>query len=349
MSITGDNKQNVIALDAMGGDRAPQEVIEGAELLLQDKKHQNTHFHIFGNQDTVKPLIDKCAELKHKHTFFNTRNEVSADEKPSNALRNCKESSMYRSVSALKEKSVDAVVSAGNTGALMAISTIVLRTLPQINRPAIIATVPTVKGKTVILDLGANVESNATNLFQFAIMGDAFARITLGISNPRIALLNIGSEEMKGKDSIKLAHSMLKDSNLPINFHGYIEGNEIADGVADVVVTDGFTGNVVLKTMSGNVKIYTHFLKKAFSHNIFAKIKYLISKSVLKIFAKSLDHRHYNGAMFIGINGIVVKSHGSMDRVGICNAIKVACALSTNNINERIASDLKESQALDLN
>ncbi len=349
MSITGDNKQNVIALDAMGGDRAPQEVIEGAELLLQDREYRNTHFHIFGNQDTVKPLIDKCAQLKQKHTFFNTRNEVSADEKPSNALRNCKESSMYRSVLALKDKSVDAVVSAGNTGALMAISTIVLRTLSQINRPAIIATIPTVKGKTAILDLGANVESNATNLFQFAIMGDAFARITLGINNPRIALLNIGSEEMKGKDSIKLAHSMLKDSSLPINFHGYIEGNEIADGVADVVVTDGFTGNVLLKTMSGNVKIYTHFLKKAFSHNIFAKIKYIISKSVFKIFAKSLDHRHYNGAMFIGINGIVVKSHGSMDRVGICNAIKAACTLSTNNINERIASDLKESQALDLN
>lgn len=347
--MTSGNKQNVIALDAMGGDRAPKEVIEGAELFLKDAQYQNTYFHIFGNQDTVKPLIEKCEHLKNKHTFFNTRNEVTANEKPSNALRNCKESSMYRSVLALKDKSVDAVVSAGNTGALMAISTIVLRTLPQINRPAIIATIPTVKGKTAVLDLGANVESNATNLFQFAVMGDAFARVTLGINNPRIALLNIGSEKMKGKDSIKLAHSMLKDSNLPINFHGYMEGNEIADGLADVVVTDGFTGNVLLKTMSGNVKTYTHFLKKAFNHNVLAKLKYLISKSVFKIFAKSLDHRHYNGAMFIGINGIVVKSHGSMDRVGICNAIKVAYALSTNNINERIASDLKESQALDLN
>jgi glycerol-3-phosphate acyltransferase PlsX len=345
--MVGDNKNNVIALDAMGGDKAPEEVIHGAELLLQDPQYQNTYFHIFGNEDTVKEIIEKCPNLKQKHTFFNTRNEVSAHEKPSNALRNCKESSMYRSILALKDKTVDAVVSAGNTGALMAISTILLRTLPQIHRPAIIAVLPTVKGKTVMLDLGANVDADATNLFQFAIMGHAFAKVTLGISNPKIAILNIGSEELKGKDSIKLAHSMLKESNLPINFQGYIEGNEIFDGVADVIVTDGFTGNVVLKTISGNVKIYSYFLKKAFTYNFIAKLKYFISKSVLKMFAQSLDHRNYNGAMFIGINGIVVKSHGSMDRIGICNAIKAACTLSKEQINQKIALELKESNALD--
>lgn len=341
------NRDTVIALDAMGGDNAPEEVIHGAELLLQDPEYQNTHFYIFGNHDTVAPIIEKCVNLKNKHTFYNTRNEVTADEKPSNALRNCKESSMYQSIIALKEKKVDAVVSAGNTGALMAIATIVLRTLPQINRPAIVTTVPTIKGKTVILDLGANVDSNATNLFQFAIMGDAFAKITLGINNPRVALLNIGSEEMKGKDSIKLAHSMLKESNLPINFHGYIEGNEIFDGVADVIVTDGFTGNVVLKTIAGSIKIYTHFLKKAFTKNILSKIRYLISKPAFKDLSRDIDNRNYNGAMFIGINGIVIKSHGSMDRIGICSAIKVASTLSINKINDRIAEKLKESQAFE--
>ncbi len=347
--MTSDNKKNVIALDAMGGDHAPEEVIHGAELCLEDSVYSNTYFHIFGNQNTVMPIIEKCPLLKHNHTFFNSTNEVSADEKPSHALRNCKESSMYQSILALKAKTVDAVVSAGNTGALMAISTIVLRTLAHIHRPAIIATIPTVKSKIVMLDLGANVEADATNLFQFAIMGAAFAKITLGISKPTVAILNIGSEEIKGKDSIKLAHSMLKESNLSINFKGYVEGNEIFDGNTDVIVTDGFTGNVVLKTMSGNVKIYSHFLRKAFTHNIFTKLKYLISKSVLKMFAQSLDHRNFNGAMFIGVNGIVVKSHGSMDRNGICNAIKIACTLSQEKINEKIAEELKESQALDFN
>ena len=347
--MDSDNKKTVIALDAMGGDNAPIEAIHGAELFLKNPDNQNTHFHIFGNQDMIKPMIEKCNHLKKNHTFFNTRNEVSADEKPSNALRNCKESSMYQAIQSLKDQKVDAVVSAGNTGALMAISTIVLRTLQNINRPAIIATLPTIKGKTVMLDLGANVEANATNLYQFAVMGDAFAKITLGIQNPRIALLNIGSEEMKGRDSIKLAHSMLKESSIPLNFHGYIEGNEIFTGIADVIVTDGFTGNVVLKTMSGNAKIYTHFLKQAFNRNIFSKLKYLLTKSVLKVFAQSIDSRNYNGAMFIGINGIVVKSHGSMDRLGICHAIKVASTLSKEKINDRIATELKESQALDIN
>ena len=330
----------VIALDAMGGDHAPTEVIKGADLLLEDPSY-NIYFKIYGDKDKITPLLNKLPRLANRSELIHTTQIVAPGEKPSNAIRNFKESSMQLAINAVKEKQADAVLSAGNTGALMAMSTITLRTLPQIHRPAIINTLPaTDHKKIVLLDLGANIESDANNLFQFAIMGEAFARVVLNKKEPVIALLNIGSEELKGKDSIKLAYSMLKETTLPINFYGYIEGHELSDGKVDVVVTDGFTGNVMLKTIEGYAKVYKHLAKQAFRGSLLAKLQFLFARSAFKKISSNLDARKYNGAMLIGLNGIVVKSHGSTDKVGMCNALKVTYNLARAEINKQIAEEL---------
>lgn len=332
----------IIALDCMGGDKAPQSVIMGAELALSILPKNKVFFKLFGNQNSIKPLLDQTKLLRNNSDLTHTTQIVSANEKPSVAIRTCRESSMQLAINAVKNEQATAMVSAGNTGALMAMSKIALRTLPQITRPAIAGIMPSIKGMSVMLDLGANVECDAENLFEFAIMGEAFARVILGIEKPKIGLLNIGSEEMKGKDSIRLAGAMLKETDLPINFYGYIEANDIAEGTVDVIVTDGFSGNVALKAIEGSVRLYKHFLKEAFSKSLLSKLCYFIAKPALKNLAKTADHRLYNGAMFVGLNGIVVKSHGSMDHIGLANAIKVAFELSSADINKQIADELLE-------
>ncbi len=346
MDNNSNKEQIVIALDAMGGDNAPDAVIKGANIIATESNH-NVYFKIYGNKEKIIPLLNKCPSLINSSELIHTDQIVDNNEIPSQAIRNCKKSSMQLAINSVKEKESHAVVSAGNTGALMAMSTITLRTLSQIHRPAIVACLPTTKGKVVLLDLGANVESDANNLYQFAIMGDAFAKVLLHKNKPKIGLLNIGSEESKGKDSIKLANTLLQDTDAPINYHGYIEGNEIPNGEIDVVVTDGFTGNVTLKSIEGYAKVFVHFTKKSFSSSIFSKMHYLISKSTLKKLTKSLDNRLYNGAMLIGLNGIVVKSHGSMDEVGIANAIKTAYELSKFRVNEKIAEELSQANNME--
>lgn len=331
----------VIAIDAMGGDHAPLAVIEGAELALKSLPKTKIFFQLYGIEEKIAPLVAKSPLLQKHSEIIPCETVVSAEEKPSMAIRTGRHSSMQYAINAVKNKEAAAVVSAGNTGALMAMSKITLRTLPQISRPAIIAVMPTVKGDIVMLDLGANVECDAANLHEFAVMGEAFARIILGVEKPRIGLLNIGSEESKGKDSIKLAHSLLSEANLPtMDFVGYIEANDIAEGVVDVVVTDGFSGNIALKAIEGTAKLFKHVLKKAFSSSWLAKIGYLLIASSLNKIYKAIDPRNYNGAMFIGLNGIVVKSHGGMDAKGIANAIKAAFELANAKINEQIASEL---------
>lgn len=330
----------VLAIDAMGGDHAPKSTIEAAHLVLEDKAYKDVYFKIFGNKHKIIPLLKQYPNLINASELIHTEEVVSSEEVPSNAIRNCKKSSMQLAINAVKEQRAQAIVSAGNTGALMAMSTITLRTLPQIHRPAIITFLPTTKGRVAVLDLGANIESDANNLYQFAIMGEVFVRILEKNKSPSIGLLNIGSEETKGKDSVKLAYSMLnKTSNL--NFKGYVEGNDVALGEVDVVVTDGFTGNVLLKSIAGYAKVYIHFMRKAFTSSWISKLHYLISKPTLNKLSVSLDNRSYNGAMLIGLNGVVVKSHGSMDGVGIANAIKTAYNLSKNNVNEQISETLQ--------
>lgn len=337
-----------IALDAMGGDHAPDEVIRGAGIIAENSDYENLRFKIYGDAAKINPLLASLPKLVEKSELIHTSQVVGPEEKPSSAIRNFKDSSMQVAINSLKENKADAVVSAGNTGALMAMSIITLRTLPQIHRPAIVTLIPTMTGKLVMLDLGANIECDATNLYQFAIMGEVFARIVLGKKEPSIGLLNIGSEEMKGKDSIKLAYTMLKNTTLPINFHGYVEGNNIADGSVDVIVADGFTGNVVLKSIQGYAKVYKHLAKQAFMNSSwFAKLQFLFAKAAFKKIAASLDPRHYNGAMLIGLNGIVVKSHGSMDKIGIANAIKVAYSLASSKINDQIAEEVSATVNLE--
>jgi len=333
-----------IALDAMGGDNAPLSVLEGADLILAT--YPNVSFLIYGNEDILLPMLNKLSRLKKSSKIIHTDKVIAADEKPSSALRKGKDSSMSLAIEAVKEKRAAAVVSAGNTGALMVTAKLALRTLPDIHRPAIAGLMPTIKNKVVMLDLGANAECTAENLFQFAIMGDAFAKVILDIETPSIGLLNIGSEDVKGNDIVRLASTMLRECQYPLNFIGYIEGNDIAEGTCDVVVCDGFSGNIALKTIEGTAKFCKEVMRSAYNSSIIAKIGYLLSSCAIKKATQKLDHRNYNGAMFLGLNGIVVKSHGSADALGFANAIKIAVELAAHDINERIIKELESSQKL---
>jgi glycerol-3-phosphate acyltransferase PlsX len=338
-----------IAIDAMGGDKAPESVIRGAELFLNTYEDRSAYFRIYGNRNDINHLVNDCPKLKDHSELFHTESVVSPDEKPSAALRSGRKSSMQLAINSVKDKTAHCCVSAGNTGALMAMSKVTLRQIPGIHRPAICAIFPTMKNKQIaMLDLGANVECDATNLYQFAIMGEAFAKVVLKNRAPKIGVLNIGSEDMKGKDSVKLAHKMLNETNLPLDYRGYVEGNEILQGNVDVIVTDGFSGNIALKSIEGSVKLFSKIMKDGFTSSFVAMIGYLFAKKSLKKTKSKLDPRYFNGAMFVGLKGIVVKSHGSMDDVGIANAIKVAYDLAQSKIQEQIAEELQESVISDI-
>lgn len=328
-----------IALDAMGGDSAPECVMEGAHIALT--RHPNTKFLVFGDQALVQPYFDKYPKLKAASELIHTDAFVAADDKPSVAIRQGKQSSMRLAIDSVSDGRAGAVISAGNTGALMAMSKIVLKTLPGINRPAIAALFPTIKGDCIMLDLGANVECSAKDLFHFAIMGDAFAKAVLGLKKPKIGLLNIGSEELKGHEEIKLAALMLKESGLDIDYYGFIEGHLVPQGVVDVVVTDGFTGNVALKTAEGTARLIKTYIKDAFSATLLSKLGALLSKKALITVKDRLDERKRNGAMFLGLNGIAVKSHGSADAVSFANAVSVAVELVAHDVNKKILSELQ--------
>ena len=331
------SKQPTIALDAMGGDHAPEMVLRGAEIALV--RFPQLRFQLFGREEVLGPLLEAMPTVKAASTLNHAPDVITGDTKPSAALRTGKRSSMRLAIDAVAEGRADCVVSAGNTGALMALAKIVLKTLPGIDRPAIATFLPTQRGESVLLDLGANVECDAENLVQFALMGDAFARAVLGVTRPLIGLLNVGSEDLKGVDSVREASARLKD--VPgIYFHGFVEGDDIAAGTVDVVVTDGFSGNIALKTAEGTAKLYSHFLRAAFSHSIMAKIGYFFAKGALSKVKERLDPRRYNGAMLLGLNGIVVKSHGGSDAVGFANAVGVAADLIINGFLDRIREEL---------
>ncbi|AIL65256.1 Phosphate acyltransferase [Rickettsiales bacterium Ac37b] len=335
-------KDPVIALDAMGGEGAPWSVLAGANNILLTKP--NVKFVLYGNQKDLNSELSKFTNLKSRCEIIHTEEVISPETRPSFAVRNSKNTSMGQAVNAVKDGVADAIVSSGNTGALMAISKLALRTLPQIDRPAIATLLPTLRNKSVMLDLGANAECSAENLFQFAFMGDAFAKAVLGLSSPTIGLLNIGSEDVKGNEIVKAASAMLKAENIPINFIGYIEGNDIAEGTADVIVTDGFSGNIALKTAEGTAQACKYFFKQAFESSFIAKLGGLLAAPALRRTLKKLDHRLYNGAMFLGLNGIVVKSHGSADELAFANAISVAVELVYHDINAKINREISSSQ-----
>jgi len=326
-----------IALDAMGGDNAPKVVVRG--VALARIRHPQVRYLLFGDERRVAPLIRRKPKLRKIISLVHTDKVVPGDMKPSLALRQGRGSSMWASIEAVHDGRAAAVVSAGNTGALMAMAKTILGTLPGIDRPAIAAYFPTLRGESVMLDLGANVECDANNLVQFAVMGEVFARTVLGLQQPTIGLLNVGEEPVKGRDAVKAASAILRDSRLPIRFEGFVEGDDIAAGSVDVVVTDGFTGNIALKTAEGTAHLLREFVRQAFKSSLLAKLGFVLARRALKKMHVRTDPRRYNGAMFLGLNGIAVKSHGSTDALGFANAIDVAIDLAAGGFNDRIKEE----------
>jgi phosphate acyltransferase len=327
-----------IALDAMGGDAAPGIVLKGAEIARQ--RYPVVDYLMFGDKEQVAPLLGKLPHLGDKVTFIHTNEAVADDVKPSVALRSGRHSSMRLAIDAVADGRAAGVVSAGNTGALMAMAKFVLKMLPGIDRPAIASFFPTQRGESVMLDLGANVECDAENLVQFALMGDVFARTVLGLIEPTVGLLNVGEEDLKGNDAVRGASARLRLAMTPVRFYGFVEGDDIAAGTVDVVVTDGFTGNVAVKTAEGTAKLFTEFLEAAFRHSLPARIGYLFARSALRKLRMRCDPRRYNGAMLLGLNGIAVKSHGSTDAFGFANAIGVAVDMKLNGFLDKIRMEL---------
>ncbi len=335
-----------ISIDAMGGDAAPDMVVEGVRMAHERLPH--VRYLMYGDAARIEPLLARFPEIRGVCTIHHTDESVSMEAKPSQVLRTGRKSSMWLAVEAVQKGEAAGIVSAGNTGALMAVSKFVLRTLPGIDRPAIAGMFPTIRGETLMLDLGANVDCNSNNLVEFAVMGEVYARHVLGLEKPSIGLLNVGAEDMKGNDAVKAAAATLREYHLPIDFRGFVEGNDICGGAVDVVVTDGFTGNIALKTAEGTVKLYSTFLKEAFKSSLLAKIGYLLAGHAINKVKVRTDPRRYNGAMFLGLNGIAVKSHGGTDAFGFANAVGVAVELVTHGFNDRIRKEfdrLKPTEA----
>jgi len=329
---------HTIALDAMGGDFGPSVVIPAALQVLKEMPHLK--LILVGDRDKlVDCLRENSADVGSRLQIQHASQQVEMDESPSQALRSKKDSSMRVAINQVKEGKAQACVSAGNTGALMATAKFVLKTLPGIDRPAIISTLPTQKGHTHMLDLGANVDSSAEALLQFAVMGSVLASAVDNKASPTVGLLNIGEEEMKGNEQVKQAAKLLANSDL--NYYGYVEGDDIYKGTVDVVVCDGFVGNVSLKTSEGVAKMISHFMKASFKRNIFTKIAALIASPVLRALKNKFDPRRYNGASFVGLQGIVIKSHGGADVFAFANAIKEAVIEVDHAVPERIKSQLE--------
>lgn len=325
----------------MSGDLGAEVVVRAAHQAL--RKHANLELLIVGDEEELRGHIMRIIGDEPRLSIVHASEVVAMSESPADALRKKKDSSMRVAINLVKEGKADACVSAGNTGALMATAKFVLKMLPGIDRPAIITELPAKGGSLHMLDLGANTLCTAEHLFQFAVMGSIVTEDITGIENPRIALLNIGAEDSKGHDTIKDAAAMLNASTL--NYIGFIEGSELFSGKADVVVTDGFTGNVALKTMEGTADLVVHYLRGAFTRNLFAKIQAMLARPVLKYLAGRMDPRKYNGATLVGLNGIVIKSHGSADSFAFEHAIETAVVEVKNQVPQQIGNLLQQEAA----
>ena len=314
-------EQPTIALDAMGGDHGPCVVVPAA--LDSLGRNPNLRLILVGDESVLREEMQRRrVQESERLTVHHAPERVEMDDSPSKVLRGKRNSSMHLAIGLVRDGKADACVSAGNTGALMAIARFLLKTIPGIDRPAIIGVFPSVHGHTHMLDLGANVDSSADHLYQFAVMGYELVRAVEGMDRPRVGLLNIGEEEIKGNEQVKQAAKLLSDSHL--NFIGYVEGNDLFSGVVDIVVTDGFVGNVALKTTEGLARLIGTSLKDAYRRNWFTLLAGLLSKPALSGFRQRFDPRQYNGASFLGLRGIVVKSHGNADRQAFFNAIRTA-------------------------
>ena len=332
--------KNIIAIDAMGGDKGPTAVLGGVRIARE--RFPDFSFLIFGDEAVCRPLMARHEGPSLGATIIHTDEVISADAKPSVALRRGGSSSMGLAIDAVARGQADAVVSAGNTGALMAMSKVFLKTLPGINRPAIAGVIPTRRSESVFLDLGANVKCSKKNLIEFAFMGAILARSVLGVVRPTVGLLNVGQEEFKGKSDLQEVANSLRTFDKHFDFYGFVEGDDLATGTTDVVVTDGFTGNVALKAMEGVAQAYSDFLRRSLQSSFSSRIGALLAKPAFRSLRAKVDPRRHNGAMFVGLNGVAVKSHGATDSVGFANAVGVGIDIVRQGVNNRIISDLSE-------
>lgn len=326
-----------LAIDAMGGDSAPDIVVEGLDVAAE--RHPLARFLLVGDEARLAPLLKRFKRAAKACTVLHTTDAITADTKGTMALR-MRRSSMRLAIDAVASGEASGVVSAGNTGALLALAKIVMKTLPGIDRPAMAAISPSARGDVVMLDLGANVSCDTRNLVEFAVMGDVFARTVLGLTSPTIGLLNVGSEESKGDETLRRAAEILRKSHIGPQFHGFVEGHDIAAGTTDVIVTDGFTGNIALKTGEGALKLIGQLLRQVFSSGIAARLGYLLARPGLDRLREWLDPRRYNGAVMLGLSGIVVKSHGGTDAQGFAHAVDVAMDMVVHRFNDRMREGL---------
>ncbi len=330
-----------IAVDAMGGDEGVRVMIEGAALAR--RRHDRFKFLLVGDEVRIKAALENHPNLRAASEILHSTDVISGEDRPSQALRRAKTTSMGMAIEAVKRGDAGAAVSGGNTGALMAIAKLALRTMPGIDRPALAALLPTLGDNDVVmLDLGANTECDSRNLVQFAIMGAAYARVVTGREAPRVRLLNIGTEEIKGTDDVREAANRLRVAAEPlsISFDGFTEADKVCRGDVDVVVTDGFSGNIALKAIEGTARFVADLLRRSFQSSLRSKFGFLVSRPATELLKHHLDPNNHNGAVFLGLNGIVVKSHGSANAAGVANAVAVTARLLEENVTERITADL---------
>ncbi|KPL67128.1 phosphate acyltransferase [Erythrobacter sp. SG61-1L] len=331
-----------IAVDAMGGDEGVRVMVEGAALAR--RRHDRFKFLLVGDEERIKRALDNHPNLRGASEILHAADVVAGDEKPTQALRRARTTSMGLAINAVKQGEAGGAVSGGNTGALMAMAKLALRTMPGIDRPALAALMPTLgDSDLVMLDLGANTDCDARNLVQFAIMGAAYSRIVTGREAPRVRLLNIGTEENKGTEQLQEAAARLREATgLSMEFEGFVEANGLSRGDVDVVVTDGFSGNIALKAVEGTARFVADLLRRSFQSSLRSKFGFLVSRPATDLLRHHLDPNNHNGAVFLGLNGVVVKSHGSATANGVANAVAVTARLLEASITERIAADLAE-------
>lgn len=333
--LKSDSGDIIIALDAMGGDHGAPVVLQGAAEALAARSE--LRFVLFGDETVIMAELDGMTALKARSVVHHTDVAIAMDDKPSQAIRRGrKTSSMWQAIDSVKQGESHAAVSAGNTGALMAMAKVLLKTTEGVSRPAIAGMWPTLKGRSIVLDMGATVGADADQLVSNAIMGAAMARCLFGIRRPMVGLLNIGVEEMKGVEAVREAGALLREAELPLKYEGFVEGTDIGTGKVDVIVTEGFSGNIALKTAEGTAQQIVAVLREEMSRTLVSKIAALFAKGAFSRLKKRLDPRTYNGGVFLGLNGVVVKSHGNTDSFGFSSAIHVAADMVANDLVDRI-------------
>ena len=329
-----------LALDAMGGDVGPEVVVPGAALALASQP--DLHFVFFGDEARIARCMEAHPGLTGHARIVHTDLTVGSEDKPSQAIRRAKGTSMWLCIEAVKTGEAHAAISAGNTGALMALAKLILRPLPAVERPALAAFWPTIRGASIVLDVGANIGASAAELVKFSLMGAAMARARLGVDRPTVGLLNVGSEEIKGNEEVRAAHALLKQhaACLPFAYHGFIEGDQIGQGTVDVVVVEGFAGNIALKTADGTARQMASYLRAAMARSLVTKVGALLARNGFAELKQKIDPRRVNGALFVGLSGIAIKSHGGTDALGFASAIKVGYQMAESGLIERISSDI---------